>query len=147
MALSIPCEPCTPVRLRARGARRRVTTTTHPCAGQRHPRNRTSATDRGQCRSPQPRSPGNTTPHLRRRKRETAPFALSVRPGLPHAFVRQPRSTGWTVMEVLMPQPSTSTEFGEELRRRRLNAGLSLTALSSAVHYSKAQLSKVERGI
>ncbi|MEU7489083.1 helix-turn-helix transcriptional regulator [Streptomyces sp. NPDC042319] len=44
-----------------------------------------------------------------------------------------------------MPQPST--EFGEELRRRRLDAGLSLTALSSAVHYSKAQLSKVERGI
>ncbi|MFE7935640.1 helix-turn-helix domain-containing protein, partial [Streptomyces sp. NPDC057456] len=44
-----------------------------------------------------------------------------------------------------MPQPST--EFGEELRKRRLEAGLSLTALSGAVHYSKAQLSKVERGI
>ncbi|MFG2594431.1 helix-turn-helix domain-containing protein [Streptomyces sp. NPDC048462] len=44
-----------------------------------------------------------------------------------------------------MPQPST--EFGEELRRRRLDAGLSLTAMSAAVHYSKAQLSKVERGI
>ncbi|WP_346100258.1 helix-turn-helix transcriptional regulator [Streptomyces olivaceiscleroticus] len=44
-----------------------------------------------------------------------------------------------------MPQPST--EFGEELRRRRLDAGLSLTALSTAVHYSKAQLSKVERGL
>lgn len=44
-----------------------------------------------------------------------------------------------------MPQPST--EFGEELRRRRLDAGLSLTGLSAAVHYSKAQLSKVERGI
>ncbi|MEU6665031.1 helix-turn-helix transcriptional regulator [Streptomyces sp. NPDC046727] len=44
-----------------------------------------------------------------------------------------------------MPQPST--DFGEELRRRRLNAGLSLTALSAAVHYSKAHLSKVERGI
>ncbi|MEU5764510.1 helix-turn-helix transcriptional regulator [Streptomyces asoensis] len=44
-----------------------------------------------------------------------------------------------------MPQPSS--EFGEELRRRRLGAGLSLTALASAVHYSKAQLSKVERGI
>ncbi|MFF5598585.1 helix-turn-helix domain-containing protein [Streptomyces noursei] len=49
------------------------------------------------------------------------------------------------VMEVLVPQPSTA--FGEELRKRRLDAGLSLTALSSAVHYSKAQLSKVERGI
>ncbi|MFG2289680.1 helix-turn-helix domain-containing protein [Streptomyces sp. NPDC048595] len=44
-----------------------------------------------------------------------------------------------------MPQPSV--EFGEELRKRRLDAGLSLTALSTAVHYSKAQLSKVERGI
>ncbi|MEK8142157.1 helix-turn-helix transcriptional regulator [Streptomyces sp. M10(2022)] len=44
-----------------------------------------------------------------------------------------------------MPQPSTG--FGEELRKRRLDAGLSLTALSAAVHYSKAQLSKVERGI
>ncbi|MFD7428130.1 helix-turn-helix domain-containing protein [Streptomyces sp. NPDC059818] len=44
-----------------------------------------------------------------------------------------------------MPQPST--EFGEDLRRRRLDAGLSLTELSAAVHYSKAQLSKVERGI
>lgn len=44
-----------------------------------------------------------------------------------------------------MTQPST--EFGEDLRRRRLDAGLSLTALSAAVHYSKAQLSKVERGL
>jgi transcriptional regulator with XRE-family HTH domain len=48
-------------------------------------------------------------------------------------------------MEVSVPQPSTV--FGEELRRRRLEAGLSLTALSAAVHYSKAQLSKVERGL
>ncbi|ANZ14780.1 helix-turn-helix transcriptional regulator [Streptomyces noursei] len=44
-----------------------------------------------------------------------------------------------------MPKPST--EFGEELRKRRVEAGLSLTALSGTVHYSKAQLSKVERGI
>ncbi|QHA07906.1 helix-turn-helix domain-containing protein [Streptomyces broussonetiae] len=44
-----------------------------------------------------------------------------------------------------MPQPST--HFGEELRQRRLDAGLTLTTLSAAVHYSKAQLSKVERGI
>jgi transcriptional regulator with XRE-family HTH domain len=43
--------------------------------------------------------------------------------------------------------PLLSTTFGEELRRCRLDAGLSLTALSAAVHYSKAQLSKVERGI
>ncbi|MEU8707504.1 helix-turn-helix domain-containing protein [Streptomyces sp. NPDC048565] len=43
--------------------------------------------------------------------------------------------------------PLLSTAFGEELRRRRLEAGLSLTALSMSVHYSKAQLSKVERGL
>ena len=43
--------------------------------------------------------------------------------------------------------PPMSTELGEELRKRRLEAGLSLTALSNAVHYSKAQLSKVERGL
>ncbi|MFG2126952.1 helix-turn-helix domain-containing protein [Streptomyces sp. NPDC048751] len=44
-----------------------------------------------------------------------------------------------------MPQPSTA--FGEELRKRRLEAGLSLTALSGSVHCGKAQLSKVERGL
>ncbi|CAK7280276.1 helix-turn-helix domain-containing protein [Streptomyces sp. RM1] len=44
-----------------------------------------------------------------------------------------------------MPYPSP--DFGQELRKRRLAAGLSLTGLSEAVHYSKAQLSKVERGI
>jgi hypothetical protein len=37
--------------------------------------------------------------------------------------------------------------FGEELRRKRLTAGLTLTQLAHIVHYSKAQLSKVERGI
>jgi transcriptional regulator with XRE-family HTH domain len=37
--------------------------------------------------------------------------------------------------------------FGEELRRRRLAAGLTLTGLAQLVHYSKGQLSKVERGI
>jgi transcriptional regulator with XRE-family HTH domain len=47
--------------------------------------------------------------------------------------------------EVFVPYPST--HFGEALRKRRLDAGMSLTALSRAVHYSKAQLSKVERGI
>lgn len=39
------------------------------------------------------------------------------------------------------------TSFGEELRRRRLTAGLSLSRLAQMVHYSKGQLSKVERGI
>lgn len=38
-------------------------------------------------------------------------------------------------------------EFGPELRRRRLAAGLTLAQLASLVHYSKAQLSKVERGL
>ncbi|MBT2232300.1 helix-turn-helix transcriptional regulator [Nonomuraea sp. NEAU-A123] len=37
--------------------------------------------------------------------------------------------------------------FGRELRRRRLAAGLTLTGLSKLVHYSKGQLSKVERGL
>jgi len=37
--------------------------------------------------------------------------------------------------------------FGEELRRKRLAAGLTLTDLAQLVHYSKGQLSKVERGI
>jgi transcriptional regulator with XRE-family HTH domain len=37
--------------------------------------------------------------------------------------------------------------FGEELRRRRLTAGLSLAQLAQRVHYSKGHLSKVERGI
>ncbi|WP_371779151.1 helix-turn-helix domain-containing protein [Streptosporangium subroseum] len=37
--------------------------------------------------------------------------------------------------------------FGPELRRRRLTAGLTLTGLSKLVHYSKGQLSKVERGL
>jgi transcriptional regulator with XRE-family HTH domain len=37
--------------------------------------------------------------------------------------------------------------FGEELRRKRLSAGLSLAQLAHIVHYSKAQLSKVECGI
>ncbi|RFS87592.1 XRE family transcriptional regulator [Actinomadura spongiicola] len=39
------------------------------------------------------------------------------------------------------------TEFGTELRRRRLAIGMSLGGLAQRVHYSKGQLSKVERGI
>ncbi|MGA4843162.1 helix-turn-helix domain-containing protein [Streptomyces sp. G45] len=38
-------------------------------------------------------------------------------------------------------------DFGPELRRRRLDARLSLAQLGQRVHYSKSQLSKVERGI
>ena len=37
--------------------------------------------------------------------------------------------------------------FGAELRSRRLALGLSLNQLSQKVHYSKGQLSKVERGL
>ncbi|GAB3654353.1 helix-turn-helix transcriptional regulator [Actinocorallia lasiicapitis] len=37
--------------------------------------------------------------------------------------------------------------FGEELRRRRLASNLTLVDLAGLVHYSKAQLSKVERGL
>lgn len=44
----------------------------------------------------------------------------------------------------MIQQPS---RFGEELRRRRLAAGLTLTCLARRVHYSKGQLSKVERGL
>jgi transcriptional regulator with XRE-family HTH domain len=40
-----------------------------------------------------------------------------------------------------------SPSFGEELRRRRITADLSLAQLAQRVHYSKGQLSKVERGI
>ncbi len=39
-----------------------------------------------------------------------------------------------------------ATEFGRELRRRREAAGLSLTAFTARVHYSKSHLSKVENG-
>ncbi|MFI9426643.1 helix-turn-helix domain-containing protein [Streptomyces achromogenes] len=38
-------------------------------------------------------------------------------------------------------------DFGRELRRRRIAAGLSLHQLGQRVHYSKSQLSKVERGL
>lgn len=39
-----------------------------------------------------------------------------------------------------------SGDFGEELRRRRIAAGLSLRDLSALVHYSRGHLSKVETG-
>jgi len=37
--------------------------------------------------------------------------------------------------------------FGEDLRRRRLAAGLTVAQLARLVHYSKSQISKVERGV
>ncbi|MFB7275044.1 helix-turn-helix domain-containing protein [Streptomyces sp. NPDC056244] len=40
-----------------------------------------------------------------------------------------------------------TNSFGRELRRRRLAAALSLEQLGRLVHYSKGQLSKVERGL
>jgi len=39
-----------------------------------------------------------------------------------------------------------SLRFGSELRRRRLEAGLSLGALADRVHYSRAHLSRIEIG-
>jgi DNA-binding XRE family transcriptional regulator len=38
------------------------------------------------------------------------------------------------------------SEFGIELRRRRQDAGLSLTQLADRIHYSKGHLSKIESG-
>lgn len=38
------------------------------------------------------------------------------------------------------------SEFGAELRRRRLSQGMSLAAMASAVHFTKGYLSKVETG-
>jgi transcriptional regulator with XRE-family HTH domain len=43
--------------------------------------------------------------------------------------------------------PEKPNEFGSELRRRRMAARLSLQQLAQRVHYSKSQLSKVERGL
>lgn len=43
--------------------------------------------------------------------------------------------------------PQQPHEFGRELRRRRLAANISLEQLGVLVHYSKGQLSKVERGL
>ncbi|OIV35754.1 hypothetical protein BIV57_19980 [Mangrovactinospora gilvigrisea] len=42
--------------------------------------------------------------------------------------------------------PEATGSFGRELRERRVRAGLSLQGLADLVHYSKGQLSKVERG-
>ncbi|MGV9551769.1 helix-turn-helix domain-containing protein, partial [Streptomyces ardesiacus] len=70
---------------------------------------------------------------------------MFVRELLPHSSVQYRLSPDDRAWEVPVPHPSTP--FGEELRKRRLEAGLSLTDLSRLVHYSKAQLSKVERDI
>ncbi|MFC4063502.1 helix-turn-helix domain-containing protein [Actinoplanes subglobosus] len=42
---------------------------------------------------------------------------------------------------------STESDFGSQLRNRRVEAGVSLAALSRSVHYSKSYLSKVENGL
>ncbi|MEV0974973.1 helix-turn-helix domain-containing protein [Microtetraspora glauca] len=47
--------------------------------------------------------------------------------------------------EVHVVQPSI--HFGQELRRLRVVSNLTLTDLAKLVHYSKGQLSKVERGL
>lgn len=41
----------------------------------------------------------------------------------------------------------SASTFGMELRRHRMAAGLSLSALARLVHYSKSHLSKVENGV
>ncbi|MFE2721924.1 multiprotein-bridging factor 1 family protein [Kitasatospora sp. NPDC059327] len=42
--------------------------------------------------------------------------------------------------------PDAAGEFGPELRRRRIAAGLTLTRLAELLNYSKGHLSKIERG-
>ncbi|MET7938362.1 helix-turn-helix transcriptional regulator [Streptomyces sp. NPDC005322] len=48
-------------------------------------------------------------------------------------------------LEVRVSKPSIP--FAQELRHRRLDAGVTLAELAVRVHYSKGQLSKVERGV
>ena len=80
---------------------------------------------------------------LQRRKRKPQELALSVLPVEWRVF-RRTRAFGRIVMEAhVVQQPG---RFGE-LRRRRLAPGLFLTCLAQRFHYSKGQLSKVERGI
>ncbi|MEV0256711.1 helix-turn-helix transcriptional regulator [Streptomyces sp. NPDC050732] len=45
-----------------------------------------------------------------------------------------------------VPVQEQPARFGAELRRARIAAGLTLTELAAAVHYSKGQISKVETG-
>ncbi|RCG27746.1 XRE family transcriptional regulator [Streptomyces diacarni] len=47
----------------------------------------------------------------------------------------------------MLQQPRQPLGFGPELRRLRLARGFTLGQLSALVHYSKSQLSKVERGL
>jgi transcriptional regulator with XRE-family HTH domain len=56
------------------------------------------------------------------------------------------RGTGSRPSVTEVEVPEQSHHFGQELRARRLSAGLSLQQLGQRVHYSKSQLSKVERG-
>lgn len=58
-------------------------------------------------------------------------------------YGRHVRRVGGTEVRVSKP----SIPFAQELRQRRLDAGLTLTELAVRVHYSKGQLSKVERGV
>ncbi|GAA1898825.1 hypothetical protein GCM10009837_21740 [Streptomyces durmitorensis] len=73
--------------------------------------------------------------------------------GQPFALVSEEalgllRSTAIPVVETSMTVDITlPPDFGQELRRARTAAGLSLTELADMVHYSKSHLSKIERGI
>ncbi|MGW6745575.1 helix-turn-helix domain-containing protein [Streptomyces sp. NPDC055025] len=75
-------------------------------------------------------------------KQETTELGLSDQQPSPHACSRllgRPESE-----DCMVQQPN---QFGRELRRLRLASGITLAVLAGIVHYSKGQLSKVERGI
>ncbi|MEU5952836.1 SAV_2336 N-terminal domain-related protein [Streptomyces sp. NPDC047525] len=73
--------------------------------------------------------------------------------GQPFALVSEEalgllRSTAIPVVETSMTVDITlPPDFGQELRRARTAAGLSLAELADMVHYSKSHLSKIERGL
>ncbi|MFC8124999.1 SAV_2336 N-terminal domain-related protein [Streptomyces sp. NPDC057302] len=73
--------------------------------------------------------------------------------GQPFALVSEEalgllRSTAIPVVETSVTvNISLPPDFGQELRRARTAAGLSLTELAGIVHYSKGHLSKIERGM
>ncbi|MDO0931551.1 helix-turn-helix transcriptional regulator [Streptomyces sp. DG2A-72] len=82
---------------------------------------------------------------LREEETGNARFALFGPAHVPQSEARHSPAAGRGVTEVEVLEQSH--DFGRELRRRRLAARLSLQQLGQRVHYSKSQLSKVERGI
>lgn len=80
-----------------------------------------------------------------KRKRETPDPACRLVAAIALLSAMVHGCSGPAVTEVDVTQ--RSLRFGTELRKRRLAADLTLTELSRRVHYSKAQLSKVERNL